>query len=124
VLTAAAERHLQVAIQSCLDIGSILLSDAPQPPTTYRAIFPALAQIGVLPADSAERLADMAAFRNVLVHPYIEVDPELLHAYVQEGLDDLERYTRYVAKYLANRDQGAASGGVAGEGAPRPGPNG
>jgi len=38
--------------------------------------------------------------------------------------DDLERYTRYVAKYLANRDQGAASGGVAGEGAPRPGPNG
>lgn len=116
VLKAAAERHFQVAIQACLDIGSILLSTAPRPPTTYRAIFPALAQIGVLPADFAERLAEMAAFQNVLVHLYLEVDPELLYAYLQEGLDDLERYAQYVAEHLARRDDASAASETTGEG--------
>jgi len=110
LLRASAERHLQVAIQACLDIGSILLSDAPSPPSTYRAVFPALAEIGVLPADFAERLASMAGFRNVLVHLYLELDRELLYTYLQEGLDDLERYTQFVAEYLARRDDASATG--------------
>ena len=118
MLRAAAERHFQVAIQACLDIGSILLADAPRPPTTYRAVFPALAQLGVLPEDFAERLAEMAAFWNVLVHLYLEVDPDLLYTYLQEGLDDLERYAQYVGEYLAHRDEGSASSDTAEEGTP------
>ena len=109
VLRASVERHLQVAIQAALDIGSILLSSGARPPSAYRAVFPALAQIGVLPADFAERLAEMAAFRNVLVHLYLEVDPELLYAYLQEGLDDLERYAQYVAEHMAQHDDASTT---------------
>lgn len=118
MLVAAAERHFQVAIQACLDIGSILLTDAPRPPSTYRAIFPALARLGVMPEDFAERLAEMAAFRNVLVHLYLEVDPDLLYTYLQEALDDLERYMQYVAEYLAHREEGSSSTDPGTEGTP------
>ncbi len=72
--------------------------------------------MGVLPVDFAERLADMAAFRNVLVHLYIEVDLDLLYGYLQEGLGDLERYTRYVGEYLAQRDDASAASDTREEG--------
>lgn len=54
-LHAAAERDFQVAIQSALDIGAILLSEASTDiPTEYRDIFPKLAEIGVLPEALAQ----------------------------------------------------------------------
>ena len=54
VLVASAERDFQVAIQAALDIGSIILADQQvKLPKGYSNIFPALAEIGVLPVDFA-----------------------------------------------------------------------
>lgn len=90
-----------MAIQASLDIGSILLSHSTTDvPKEYAEIFPALAAIGVLPADFAARLVTMAKFRNVLVHMYAEIDLDRLYAYVQNDLEDFTRFTQYVAVYL------------------------
>ena len=68
ILVGSAERDLQVAIQAALDVASIILADqSAMLPKEYKDIFPALAEIGVLPADFAQKLAGMAKFRNVLV---------------------------------------------------------
>lgn len=72
----------------------------------YKGLFPALAQVGVLPEDFAQRLAGMAKFRNVLVHLYLEVDLRRLYRYLQENLDDFETFARYVAEWLQVHGEG------------------
>jgi len=101
VLVDAAERRFQVAIQAALDIGSILLADQQATlPKRYGEIFPALAEIGVLPADLAQRLVPMAKFRNVLMHLYLDVDRKLIYRYLQENLGDFETFARHVSEWL------------------------
>lgn len=100
-LHSAAERSLQVAIQAALDIGNILLSHSTTDvPTEYAEIFPALAHIGVLPVEFAERLVTMARFRNVLVHMYADIDLDRLHAYLQTDIQDFTVFAQHVAAYL------------------------
>ncbi len=101
VLVGSAERDFQVAIQAALDIGSIILADqSTRLPREYKDIFPALAEIGVLPADFAQKLVGMAKFRNVLVHLYLEVDLKRVYRYLQENLDDFEAFARYVSEWV------------------------
>lgn len=101
-LHAAAERGFQVAIQSALDIGAILLSEAgTDTPTEYRDIFPKLTEIGVLPESLATRLVAMAKFRNVLVHLYLEIEVERLYQYIQHNLEDFDEFATHVGAYLA-----------------------
>jgi uncharacterized protein YutE (UPF0331/DUF86 family) len=104
VLAASAERDFQVAIQAALDIGSIILADQQvMIPKRYSDVFPALAEIGVLPADFAQKLVSMAKFRNVLVHLYLEVDLKRVYRYLQENLNDFETFARYVSAWLQER---------------------
>lgn len=101
ILVGSAERDFQVAIQAALDVASIILADqAIKLPKDYKDLFPALAEIGVLPADFAQRLVGMAKFRNVLVHLYLEVDLQRVYRYLQENLDDFETFAHYVSEWL------------------------
>jgi uncharacterized protein YutE (UPF0331/DUF86 family) len=101
VLVAAAERYFQIAIQAALDIGSRVLADQQvMLPKRYSEIFPALAEIDVLPADFAQKLTPMAKFRNVLVHLYLEVDRKRVYRYLQENLHDLETFASHVGEWL------------------------
>jgi uncharacterized protein YutE (UPF0331/DUF86 family) len=54
----------------------------------------------VIPVDFAERFADAASFRNILVHMYEEVDTGRLHSYLQKNLGDFGEFARYIAGYL------------------------
>ena len=101
ILQSAAERDFQVAIQAALDIASIILASiGVDIPDTYAEIFAGLAEVGVIPADFAQRLVGMAKFRNVLVHMYLDVDLELMYRYIQNNLGDFESFARYVSEYL------------------------
>lgn len=108
VLVGSVERDFQVAIQAALDIGSIVLADQwVTVPDAYKDIFPKLAEIGILPPDFAQKLVGMAKFRNVLVHLYLEVDPQWVYRYLQENLDDFETFARYISEWLQTQaDEG------------------
>lgn len=109
MIVAAAERNLQVAIQAALDIGSTILSSQDADiPKQYRDIFPALGDLGVLPPDFAARIADMAKFRNVLVHLYVEVDTTRVYQIIQSDLVDFQVFARHVSTWLLDQsDQDA-----------------
>lgn len=105
ILVSAVERNFQVAIQAALDIASIILADqSVAVPKGYKDLFPALAEIGVIPEDFARKLIGMAKFRNVLVHLYLEVDLRRVYRYLQESLEDLEEFARYVSEWLSSKD--------------------
>jgi len=87
----AAERALQLAIQSCIDIGAHLVSELGlQAPADYRGVFASLCPAG-LDTELAERLAAAAGMRNILVHGYLDVDDQLVWDALAR-LDDLRAF--------------------------------
>lgn len=109
MLRAAAERLLQVSIQSCLDIGNHLIAELQlRRPSTYGDVFVILGEGGVLPVAFASDLADMARFRNRLVHLYDEVSPTDLYEILQQHLGDFAQFAEYVTRFADS--SGGASG--------------
>jgi uncharacterized protein YutE (UPF0331/DUF86 family) len=63
--------------------------------------FVVLIEHGVLDSGLRERLRAMAGFRNRPVHLYWEVDDERVHQYLQDSLDDIDRFASDVARRAA-----------------------
>jgi uncharacterized protein YutE (UPF0331/DUF86 family) len=83
-------RTLQMAIEAALDVASHVVSDERLgEPATNRELFAILERNGWLPPPLAERLGDMAGFRNVLVHSYDDLDLDVVEDVLRHHLDDL-----------------------------------
>ena len=86
-----AERNLQIAIEACLDIGKIIISQTGLPePQDYRGVFLALAQAHIIRSETTRFLADMAGTRNILVHGYEKVDDSLVYGILKRHLNDFD----------------------------------
>lgn len=48
----------------------------------------------------AERLADAAGQRNILVHLYLDVDPALVHETITGELDAFDRFAERIEELL------------------------
>jgi len=107
ILQGSAERFLQLAIESCLNIGNRLLSlqqfEKPtETPETYADIFIQLKNIGVIDGSFCDRLVKMAKFRNRLVHLYWEVEKDKVYQIMQENLEDFSIFQEKIIRYLKN----------------------
>lgn len=103
---ATVERLLERIVMRAIDVNQHVLAEqatGTEPRTTrltYRDSFLMLADLGVYPADFAERIAPSAGLRNILVHDYNDADRRLVHAAVGACLDQYPRYVEYVLAYL------------------------
>jgi uncharacterized protein YutE (UPF0331/DUF86 family) len=86
-----AERNLQIAIEACLDIGKIIISQQKLPePKDYKGVFLALTQANIIRSETTRFLSDMAGARNILVHGYDKVDDSLIYGVLKRHLDDFD----------------------------------
>lgn len=82
-----------VSIQSAIDISSHLISQNDlKRPSTYREAFDLLGQAGMIPEELAGELADLAGFRNVLVHIYWDLNLEEIYGILQNDLKTLRLF--------------------------------
>ncbi len=99
LVRASAERWLQLAAECSLDLAHHLIADRGwKTPSTYREAFEILNRENVLDGESAYQMALWAGLRNVLVHLYLEVEPERLYQILQEDLDQLERFAAAILR--------------------------
>lgn len=92
---------VQAAAQACLDLANhVIASEGWQPASDFRDSFTRLEEHEVVDSELASRMRALAGQRNLLVHLYGEVDDALVHASLQDGLDDLDRFARTVAALL------------------------
>jgi len=102
----SAERFLQLAIETTLNIGNHIISthgfEAPQ---DYSDIFLILGKHNVLPDTFAGELTNMARFRNRLVHIYWDLDTSRVHNIIQTKLGDFEDFKRYIMRFLAQAEK-------------------
>ncbi len=85
----AAERTLQVSIEGCIGVAKhwskSLAGHSPQ--DAYQA-FEILAQRGEIPADALPGWRKIIGLRNVLVHDYLNIDPEIIRSVISQGYTD------------------------------------
>jgi uncharacterized protein YutE (UPF0331/DUF86 family) len=96
--------NLMLAVQTCLDVASHLISDEEwAPAATYAEAFRILHEHGVISEQTAEQLGKATGLRNVVVHGYAGADPEQIHHAAVSGVADLERFSCEVSAWIAGQ---------------------
>lgn len=97
----ATKHTLQEAIETCLDIANhIIAAKGLGRSETYSGMFQRLTKGEILGDELADRLGDMARFRNLLVHQYAEVDNRKVHEMLRENLEDIEDFMARIEQFL------------------------
>lgn len=96
------ERGLQLCAQNALDIATHIAASKGLDVPDYASAIDELGRLGVLDHGFTRGFRNVAGFRNVLVHGYLEVDLGLLHTLLNERLGDFESFASTIEKYLEN----------------------
>ena len=97
----AAKYSLLEIIECCIDIASQIIAVCGiGRAEEYREMFYLLGERNVINTALAERLGDMAGFRNLLVHRYGDVDNEIVLEMIESELEDVVEFERAVARFM------------------------
>lgn len=90
---------MSVAAEIAIDVGQhIIASDGLPAPRTFAEVFHSLGHSDWLPDELATTFADIARFRDLLVHGYADVDDDRVVAIIHERLDDLAAFRHHLAR--------------------------
>ncbi len=97
----ALERYLQLAIEACIDIAEILISDQRlRTPQTAREAIEILGERGILEKNFAGEFSKIAGFRNILIHDYVKIDYEIVLKNLKNNLSDFHRFIKEILEFL------------------------
>lgn len=100
-LSGAVERYFQLATECIIDIGEILISNLGlRKPERSKDVILILSEKGIIPSDFGKRFADVASFRNILVHAYLDIDLNKVYYHLQNDLKDFSEFAKYISQYL------------------------
>lgn len=95
------ERNLQLALQSVLDIGAMMIADYRfGTPNDNEHIITILGNNGVLSKELSDRIRKMGGMRNALVHDYLYLNENELFDAFEHRLDDFDRFASEMVAYL------------------------
>jgi uncharacterized protein YutE (UPF0331/DUF86 family) len=98
---SAIERDLQVAIEACIDIGKIIISEKGlRPPETMRDVCQVLYETGFIDKMTLKEFEGMVGLRNILVHRYERIDPEIIYGVLKRHLKDFNRFLKQIKKKI------------------------
>jgi uncharacterized protein YutE (UPF0331/DUF86 family)/predicted nucleotidyltransferase len=92
-----AERYLQIAIESCLQVCGILVASLGlRRPEGYHELLSVVAIQQIIPNSLAYRLEILTNLRDTLVHDSSTLNHDLLYEYIQQRIDDFEAFAHAV----------------------------
>lgn len=101
VKRGAIERYLQLAIEVCIDIAELIISDQRlTPPSTYKEAITVLGKEKILNDSFAKSFSKAVGFRNILIHDYVKIDYRKLHSYLQNNLSDFHKFIKEILEFL------------------------
>lgn len=104
IVIGSARYYLQVAIETCINMAHHLIAtERLRAPQDYKDTFAVLNEAGIIPAECARTMRELAGLRNLLVHLYWEVDDRMVYAGIRTELDDFETFVGHIVAHL---DQG------------------
>ena len=101
VLRSMAERELQVAVEMVIDVAErIIAIKGHGPVATSADAIRRLVDIGVIGSESP--YVDMVRFRNMIVHQYEEIDPNILYTLATKRLTDFRTFRDEIDQAIAS----------------------
>lgn len=101
MLQRAVERALQVSVEICIDIGRRLTAtEGFCYAETNREVFQVLFEEDLLTDELTSTIQEMAGFRNILVHHYVEIDNALVYEFLHEHLEDFDAFAEAIQKFI------------------------
>ncbi len=93
--------NLQRAIQSTIDLAAHVIADEGYGlPSELGENFSILENKKIIKKDLAGRLKNMVGFRNIAVHDYAAIDPEILKAILKKDLKDIEEFYTVLLRHF------------------------
>ena len=102
---AAVERLLERIVIRAIDINNHLIIEngkGIEKIRGYADTFKELVNFKIYSQELAEKLAEDARFRNILVHEYNNVDKNLIHKKIKEVVNDFNKYSNCILEFLKN----------------------
>jgi uncharacterized protein YutE (UPF0331/DUF86 family) len=97
------ERTLHLACECCIDIAAHLVSrKGLRPPKDNKDLFSVLHENGIITARVKASMTKMAQFRNIVVHDYARIDPEIVIGILRRDVDDLKRFAAEILDFLGS----------------------
>lgn len=91
--------NLQRAVQAAIDLAShVAATEGYGLPDTAAGVFTLLAERGIVDEELAARLRRMVGFRNIAIHDYQALDPEIVESIVERHLGDLRALGARIAE--------------------------
>jgi len=86
-----------MAVEACLDIANHIISyEGYREPIDNKDIFQVLFEQEIIDEKLKESLKKMAQFRNVIVHDYVRIQPEIVYNILQKNLGDIYDFANIV----------------------------
>lgn len=97
----AVERLLELLVITASDaLLHVLTMEGEEMPTTLRTTFLRAGELNIIPAPLAQRLAEAAGMRNLLVHAYSKVDLQKVYDSIHPALADFGEFAEQLAKHM------------------------
>jgi uncharacterized protein YutE (UPF0331/DUF86 family) len=104
---SAIERDLQVAIEACIDVGKVIISEKKlRLPESMKDVFAVLYENGFVDRPMLNILESMVGVRNILVHRYEKIDLEIIYGILKKHLPDFQKFIKQISKNVLNRKKG------------------
>lgn len=99
---ASAETFLRHCLEAAFDIGRHILAKTGKVRLTheYKDIARGLGESGVLSQSMAQKLVEMAGYRNRIVHFYHEITNEELYRILQDDLEDFRHFLEEIGQFI------------------------
>ena len=92
---------LLISIQAAIDIANHLIAaNKLERPTTYRECFEILSKEKILPSNLANSLADLAGFRNILVHIYWKLNLDDVYGILENDLKHVKSFLNTIKSFI------------------------
>ena len=101
ILFRFLERTLHLSVEAILVIGSHIISDERLGNPKYNSdIIEILAKNNII-KENVDSYIKMAKFRNIIVHDYAEIDPEILLSIIKNNITDLKAIFKWYRDYIS-----------------------
>ncbi len=88
-------------IEICIDISNHIISDNKyRIPQNNAESFEILFENNIISKKLKDTMKKMVGFRNIIVHEYFEIDPEIVVHILNSKLDDFKKFEKAVLKFL------------------------
>lgn len=97
----SVERFLHLSIEALTDMANHVVTDENLGSVEQARDLPEIfAEHGYVDEELEAKWKDMIGFRNVLVHEYLEIDPEVVYDVLQNRLDTVRTLRRIFGHFL------------------------